>query len=170
MGMNKQQKQAAERAKKSAAPEVKLAEPPKPEATAAAPSVPANKQTATFDKLKEAWTAKGVDLSKMTATPDGKYLDVVVAEGWPLIMIGASGGITLPEIRSYPRAFEAAIDGLALYQKQQARDAKKSQGQPAAPTPAVAAPVTLRAAKETPTAKKGKAHEQIEQQLQSASA
>ena len=66
MGMNKQQKQAAERAKKSAAPEVKLAEPPKPEATAAAPSVPANKQTATFDKLKEAWTAKnGVDLSKI---------------------------------------------------------------------------------------------------------
>jgi hypothetical protein len=169
MGMNKQQREAKKReaATKAVQPQpAAAADQPKPEAPAAAPPVPANKQTTTFEKLKAAWAARGLDLSKMTATPDGKYLDVIVAEGWPLIMIGASGGITLPEIRSYAKAFEAAVDGLALFQKQQARDAKK-----AAPAPAPkAAPAPAAPAKETPTAKKGKAHQQIEQQLQSASA
>jgi hypothetical protein len=174
MGMNKQQREAAKRAKQTSAVQPQpaeqpaaLAEPPKPEAPAAQTPIPASKQTATFDKLKAALTAKGVDLSKMTVKPDGKYLDVIVAEGWPLIMIGPTGGITLPEIRSYPRAFEAAIDGLAIYEKQKARDTKKvaapAPAPKAAPAPAAPAP-----AKETPTAKKGKAHQQIEQQLQSA--
>jgi hypothetical protein len=36
------------------------------------------------------------------------------------------------ELKSYARAFDAAMDGLALYQKQQGREQKKS----AAPAPA----------------------------------
>jgi len=171
MGMNKQQREAAKRAKQTSAVQpaaaVAVAEPPKAEPQPAAQPTPANKQTATFDKLKEAWTAKGVDLSKMEVKPDGKFVLITVAAGWPAIQIGPTGGITLPQIRSYAKAFDAAVDGLALYEKQKARDTKKT----AAPAPAPkAAPAPAAPAKETPTAKKGKAHQQIEQQLQSASA
>jgi hypothetical protein len=171
MGMNKQQREAKKReaaAKAKDSTQPAAAEPPKAEPQPAAQPTPANKQTATFDKLKAAWEARGVDLSKMTATPDGKYLDVIVTEGWPLIMIGASGGIVLPEIRSYAKAFEAAVDGLALFQKQLARDKKKAAPAPApnaAPAPAAPAP-----AKETVTQKKAKQGAAVEQQLQSASA
>jgi KTSC domain len=145
MGQNKAQRAAVERAKKSAVqPQpaeqpAAAAEHPKPEPAPAKPAVqptPANKQTATFDKLKEAWTEKGVDLSKMTVKPDGKFVLVTVADGWPVVQIGASGGIVLPEIRSYAKAFDAAIDGLALYQKQLARDAKKNAALAPAPAPA----------------------------------
>ena len=145
MGQNKAQRAAVERAKKSAVqPQpaeqpAAVAEPPKPEPAPAKPAVqptPANKQTATFDKLKEAWTEKGVDLSKMTVKPDGKFVLVTVADGWPVVQIGASGGIVLPEIRSYAKAFDAAIDGLGLYQKQLARDAKKNAALAPAPAPA----------------------------------
>ena len=175
MGMNKQQREAAKRAKQTSAVQpaaaVAVAEPPKAEPQPAAQPTPANKQTATFDKLKEAWTAKGVDLSKMEVKPDGKFVLITVAAGWPAIHIGPTGGITLPQIRSYAKAFDAAVDGLALYEKQKARDTKKTAAPAptpkAAPAPAAPAPAQP---KETPTAKKGKAHQQIEQQLQSASA
>ena len=109
-----------------------------------------------------------MDLSKMTVKPDGKFVLVTVAEGWPVIQIGPTGGITLPQIRSYAKAFEAAVDGLALFQKQQARDQKKAAPAPApkaAPAPAAPAP-----AKETVTQKKAKQGAAVEQQLQSASA
>ena len=94
----------------------------------------ATKQTATFNRLREAWLAKGVDLSKLTTAMQGKNLNIQVAEGWPLIVLGASGGITLPTLRSYPSGFEAAVNGLSLYEKQQARDSKRE-----ATTPATAA-------------------------------
>lgn len=166
VGKNKQQVAAEARAKKSDNVQpAAVAEPPKPkpEAPAAAPLPAPSKQQVTFDKLKAAWTAKGVDLSKLTATPDGKYLDVVVAEGWPLITVGASGGITLPQIRSYTSAFAAAVDGLAVFQKQNARDAKKA----AAPAPT---PAPAKEPKETVTQKKAKQGAAVEAQLQSASA
>ena len=158
MGKNQQQQAAEARAKKST-PAVQ------PQPAAAALPAPASKQATTFEKLKEAWAAKGVDLSKMTATPDGKYLDVIVAEGWPLITIGASGGIALPEVRSYPSAFEAAVNGLAVFTKQKERDQKKvAASAPAAPqAPPVPAPAAP--AKETVTAKKQKQHAAVEQQL-----
>jgi len=170
MGQNKAQKQAAERAKKATAPEVQpqpaVAEPtPTPAPPAAAP---ASKQTATLDKLKVAWTERKVDLSKMTIQPDGKFILVTVDEGWPVVQIGASGGIVLPQIRSYAKALDAAIDGLSLFQKQNARDAKKATA--SAPKPAPATPPPAAAQKETPTAKKQKADAALEQQLQQQSA
>jgi hypothetical protein len=176
MGMNKAQKAAAAReaAAKTAQPQpAAAAEQAKPEASAAVTALPApaSKQTATFDKLKEAWTAKGVDLSKLTVKPDGKFVLVTVAEGWPVVQIGPTGGITLPQIRSYPKAFDAAVDGLAVFTKQKERDAKKTAAGALEPqAPPAPAPAVKQEPKETPTAKKGKAHQQIEQQLQSASA
>lgn len=39
---------------------------------------------------------------------------------------GPTGGVELPLIRSYTKAWDAAVDGLAIWQRQQARDAKKA--------------------------------------------
>jgi hypothetical protein len=109
------------------------AEPQRAASTAQAPQAPkpavptpANRQTATFDKLKAAWEARGVSTEKIELKPDGKFLNVIVGEGWPLIVIGASGGITLPTIRSYATAFEAAVNGDKLLAKQNERDQKKN--------------------------------------------
>lgn len=170
MGQNKSQKAAA-RAQAAApnAAQPTVQPQPQPAATTATATVtaapaPPSKQDATLTKLREGWTAKGVDLSRMTIRDDGKFKLIVVAEGWPTVQIGASGGITVLELKSYAKAFDAAIDGLALYQKQQAREAKK-----AAPAPA-ATPAPAPAVKETVTAKKGKQHAAVEQQLAQQSA
>ena len=107
-------------------PEQKKEAVSKTTTTAPAPAlVTANKQTATFDRLKEAWVGRGADLSKMTTTMDGKFMLVTVGEQWPVIRIGASGGIELPAIKSYPKAFDAAIIGDQLLAKQVARSRRK---------------------------------------------
>ncbi len=169
MGQNKAQKQAAERAK-TAAPAVQpqpVAEQPKPAASPAKPAAQplptpsSSKQSEMINKLKAAWTAKKVDLGTMTIRDDGKFKLIVVDAGWPTVQIGPTGGITVLELRSYAKAFDAAIDGLALFTKQNDRDKKKAAAPAPPPTPA---------AKETPTARKTKAHAQIEQQMQPASA
>ena len=113
----------------------------------------------------------------MTVRQDGKFTLVVVAEGWPTVQIGPTGGITVKELKSYAKAFDAAMDGLALYQKQQAREQKKAAApaQPVKPEAKVVAeteeslaqnlgqPVEVK--KETTTAKKAKQAEAIEQSL-----
>jgi hypothetical protein len=152
MGTNKAQKEAAARAKKTAAPQPAAAEQRKAEvkpaatpAPAAAP-VAASKQQLTLDKLKVAWAEKGVDLSKLEAKADGKFLLVTVAPGWPVIQLGPTSGIVLPQIRSYQKAWDAAVDGLAVFEKQNARDAKKaSAAAPATPAPKAAAPEAVTA-------------------------
>lgn len=159
MGTNKAQKQAAERAKKSATPEVQptpvavgtnpgqingdtgKVNPPAPApATVAAP----NKQQQTIEKIKEGWTAKGVDLSKLAIKDDGKFKLLIVDAGWPTVQIGPTGGITVLELKSYAKAFDAAMDGLSLYQKQQAREQKKAAATAPAP-PAAKAPAAVTA-------------------------
>jgi hypothetical protein len=148
MAKNKSQKAAEERAAKAAtqtteAPAEQPKAEPKPAATpvtATATPAPANKQTQTIEKLKEGWAARGVDLSKLSIRDDGKFKLLVVAEGWPTVRLGSTGGITVVELKSYTRAFDAAMDGLALYQKQQAREQKKASAtQPAAKQQAVTA-------------------------------
>jgi hypothetical protein len=139
---------------------------PAPAAVVAAAPVPAtpSKQEATITKLKEAWIERKVDLSKMTITDDGKYVLLIVDAGWPTVQIGNSGGITVLELKSYPVAFDAAVDGLARYTKQREREAKKvTAPAPTAPTPAPAPAV-----KETPTQRKQKQGAAVEAQLQSA--
>jgi hypothetical protein len=152
MGQNKAQREAAARAKKATAPEVqptpvavgpnpgqingdtgKVNPPaPAPAATVAAP----NKQQQTIEKIKEGWTAKGVDLSKLAIKDDGKFKLLIVDAGWPTVQIGPTGGITVLELKSYAKAFDAAMDGLSLFQKQQAREQKKAAA--AAPAPPAA--------------------------------
>jgi hypothetical protein len=152
MGKNKTQKAAEERAKKNTLEVQPVNEESKPNgkatpatvAAAAAVTSPApaqaSKQTQTIEKLKEGWAAKGVDLSKLSVKDDGKFKLVVVADGWPTVQVGASGGITVLELKSYSKAFDAAMDGLALYEKQKAREQKKTAAtapaQPAAKAPA----------------------------------
>ena len=182
MGQNKAQRAAAERAKKSqgqsAAPEVQpqpAAEAKQPVAEQPKPTTPAppSKQTQTIEKLTVAFREqRQIEVKPEMLTQDGKYINLLIGKDWPIIQIGASGGIVLPVIKSYPKAFEAAIESDKLLAKQNARDQKKAAASaPAPPAAAQPAPAPApAAAKETPTAKKGKAHQQIEQQLQSASA
>ena len=130
MGQNKAQKEAAARAKKSTS-EVQPAEQPKQEATApttqpaTVPATP-NKQTQIIEKLKAGWTAKGVNLDKLSIRDDGKFKLLIVDAGWPTIRLGSTGGITVVELKSYPDAFTAAMEGLERYTKQQAREQKKT--------------------------------------------
>ena len=128
---------------------------PAPATPAPAPAVAAtpSKQMATLELLKAAWTKRGVDLTKMQTVNDGKFLLVVVADNWPDIVIGVGGGINLPQIKSYPKAFEAAVEGDKLFAKQQERLAKAASP---APKPAAPKPEEKKAA-ETVTAKKQKA-------------
>ena len=67
-----------------------------------------------------------MDLSRLTIKDDGKFKLLIVDANWPTIQVGASGGISVLELKSYGRAFDAAMDGLSLFQKQQAREAKKA--------------------------------------------
>ncbi len=151
MGQNKAQKKAAERTKKATASEVQpQPEAKQPEAQPAAepkpaPATPAvataapqpSKQMQTIEKLKDGWSAKGINLDKLTVKDDGKFKLLIVDAGWPTVQVGASGGITVLELKSYSKAFDASMDGLALYDKQKAREQKKT----VAPTaPAAKAP------------------------------
>jgi hypothetical protein len=137
--------------------------PAVPEAKAVQPS----KAQQTLAKLREAWEARNVDLSKVQVVDDGKFMNVIVADGWPDIVIGPSGGITLPQIRSYSKAFDAAVQGDVVFKRQQERDAKKSSA--AAPKAPDKKPETKneeppKQAQST-TTKKAQAHDQIEQKL-----
>lgn len=180
MGQNRAQKQAAARAEAErtregsdnpAAIQSKMdaaTTPVPPAAVATAPAKPETpmKQMQTLQKLTAAWVERKVDLSKMTATPDGKFLNIVVGEGWPVVRLGATGGIELPEIKSYPKAFDAAVEGDVLLKKQTERAAKKKAAT-AAPVKKTDEAVRPTATKpESPAVKKQKAHEQIEQRMQ----
>jgi hypothetical protein len=165
MGQNKQQKAAAERVAKPA-PAVQPTAPAQPAPPAAASTQP-SKQQQTIDKLREAWMEKRVDLSKITIRDDGKFKLVIVDAGWPTVQIGPTGGIVVLELRSYSKAFEAAVDGLALYQKQQGRDAKKPATSPTQPAPA--APLAPEP-KESTTQKKKRQDAAVEAKLQSRTA
>jgi hypothetical protein len=131
MGKNIAQKQAEARAK-AVTP---VTEQPKaaPATVAAAAPAAVSKQTTTIEKLMEGWKTKGVNLDKLTVKDDGKYKLLIVGKGWPTVQVGASGGITVLELKSYPNAFDAAMDGLTRYEKQQGREAKKANGTVAAP-------------------------------------
>lgn len=139
MAKNKQQ-MAADLRSKAAVPAAPVAEQPKengkatPAVVAAAAAAGPSKQDMTIAKLREGWTAKGVDLSKMTVKDDGKFKVVVVAEGWPRVTIGPTGGVVVTDLKSYAKAFDAAMIGKELFEKQQAREAKKAT----ATAPAVA--------------------------------
>jgi len=63
--------------------------------TAVAQTLGNAKQVATLELLKAAWTKRGdVDLSKLSIAADGKFLNVQVADNWPLIVVGNGAGST----------------------------------------------------------------------------
>ena len=119
---------------------------PAPRPPPAAPAQPSKHQLA-IEKLREGWTAKGVNLDKLSIKDDGKFKVSVVDQGWPRITIGPTGGIVVTDLKSYASAFDAAMDGLALYEKQKSREAKKQQA--TAPAQPVAQPAAV---KQTATA------------------
>lgn len=170
MGKNNQQRQAEARAKavnpKPTTEQPKQEAAPAQQAPPAPPSTQPSKQEQTIEKLRDAWTAKGVDLSKMAIKDDGKFKLLIVADNWPTISIGPTGGISVLELRSYAKAFDAAIEGLALYQKQQSRDAKKTAA-PAQPAPA---PNPTPAKPESTTQRKKRQDAAVEAKLETASA
>jgi hypothetical protein len=98
---------------------------------------------------------------------DGKFLVLKISDAWPKIVIGPGGGIDLPEIRSYPKAFEAAVIADQLYAKQQARATK-----PITPTAPVAkkpeAPKPEQVTPTTPKEKKEAAHQELEAKIEAA--
>jgi hypothetical protein len=107
----------------------------------------------------------------MQTVNDGKFLLVVVADNWPDIVIGVGGGINLPQIKSYPKAFEAAVEGDVLWKKQQDRLTKAAAPAPAATTaatPKVAVqPEPKKAdAPTTPAQKKAADHQKVEAQIE----
>jgi len=150
---------------------------PQPQPTPATPTVevktqsaqpqPASKQSQTIVKLKEAWTAKGISLKELTEKQDGKFTLLQPTPEWPIVRVGPTGGVELPQIRSYAKAWDAAVDGLAVWQKQQQRDKKKAATATSSAPPAQAAkPQSTSASKpETPTAKKARKDAAIEAQL-----
>jgi hypothetical protein len=140
MGKNKAQIAQEER-------EAKTTATPKPavetKAATPAPATPGpSKQDQTIARLRAGWEERKIDLSKLAVKDDGKFKVLIVAAGWPSVQVGASGGITVLELKSYPDAFTGAMEGLDRYTKQQARDQKKAA---AAATPVVAKAVTASA-------------------------
>jgi hypothetical protein len=85
-----------------------------------------SKQMQVLDNLKKGWLEKKVDISKLTATPDGKFLNIQVAPDWPIVQIGPSAGVSIPALKSYQSAYDAAMDAKALLERQNARSQKKS--------------------------------------------
>lgn len=142
---------------------------PAPKQEAAKPPAPViSRQRQTINKLRDAWKERGVDMSKLTETIDGKFINVVVGEGWPLVAVGPTGGLELPTIRSYAKAFDAAVIADQLLAKQTTRDLKK-QATAKAPTAPAAAPSEMKEAsssKETVTARKQKQDAAVEKQLE----
>lgn len=119
-----------------------------------------SKQQQTIAKLKAGWTEKGVGLKELVEKPDGKFIYLQPTTAWPMIRVGPTGGVDLPQLKSYPKAWDAAMDGLALYQKQLAREAKKAAA--TAPAPAAPAKSATPPQATTTTARKQKQHEAVE--------
>jgi len=145
-------------------------QPATPAAQTTKPEPQPSKQQMTIGKLKQAWTEKGVDLAKLTEKQDGKFILLQPTPEWPIIRVGPTGGLELPQVRSFAKAWDAAVNGLAVWQKQQQRDAKKQAAASTKPsTPAPAAQTKKESSKaETPTQRKQKQDAEVERQLQHA--
>lgn len=150
-------------------------------AVAAAPTPAPTKAEVTLLRLITAFREK----KQITVTPDmlttaNNKVTIVIGQGWPTISIGRMGGVVVNELHSYGDPFEAALNGLELYQKQQGRDAKRLAAATApAAAPVVAtvvshvatpAPAPAEPKKESVTAKKAKQHAATEEKLAQASA
>ena len=168
----KDQKKTKPEPQPAVKPEQPVATPtaPAPVAAEAAPAVQPTptKAQATLMRLSVALAARHVEVKPEHISQDGKFLVINLGEAWPTINIGPGGGIDLPQIKSYAKAFEAAVDGDKLL----ARQREKGQPKPA-PTPATDAVVKVvahvvpeQSKAVTPAAKKAQQHQQIEKALE----
>ena len=155
--------------KSEAKPEVKPQPQPQttaPQPTNQKPEPAPSKQSVTISKLKQAWTEKGVSLKELSERQDGKFILLQPTPEWPLIRVGPTGGLELPQVRSFAKAWDACVDGLAVYQKQQARDAKKQAANaPTTKAPQPATPAVKPPAAETTTQKKARQSKELEAQM-----
>lgn len=137
-------------------------------APATATTLGASKAEMTVMKLTVALRKeRNVEVKPEMLSTDGKFLVLKIGDAWPQIRIGVGGGIDLPAIKSYPKAWDAALIGDQLLAKQTERAAKKSAPAPKQETPKTT-PAAAPTAKDTPTQKKQKAAEQIEKKLEAA--
>jgi len=130
-------------------------------ATEQKPATP-TKQQQTMTKLIAAWTDRGIEVSKLERKIDGKFM-LLQLPNFPVVRIGSNGGIDLPTIKSYAKAFDAAVNGDQLLKKQQERETKKT----AASVPAAAAKPEEKkeAPKESTTQKKQRQEKELEKVL-----
>ena len=120
----------------------------KPTATPA-PAKPetVSKQQLSIMKLTIALRdARQIEVKPEQLKQDGKYILLLLGDKWPVIRIGANGGIALPEIRSYKEGFETWTKADELLARQTARDAKKTAA--ATPAPAAKPPAAEKAEKQ----------------------
>jgi hypothetical protein len=153
--------------------DTKPKEPTPVQATTAKPIAPtpqpqpASKQSTTVTKLKATWLERKVNLDQLNERQDGKFVLLQPTPEWPVIRVGPTGGIELPQIRSYAKAWDAALDGMAIWQRQQARDQKKATATATSASTQTAKPqLPAQAVKpETPTQKKARKDAALEAQL-----
>jgi hypothetical protein len=147
----------------------KAAEPPKPTVPTPTPTTQpqptATKQSQVVAKLKQAWSEKGIKLDQLNERQDGKFILLQPTPEWPIIRIGPTGGVELPQIRSYAKAWDAALDGLAVWQKQQHRDQKKATATSAPAQAPKPQPPAQSVKPETPTARKARKDAALEARL-----
>jgi hypothetical protein len=109
--------------------------PATPAAVAAQAQATPSKQQLTIMRLVVAFRERRqIEVKPEQLKQDGKFINVMLGEGWPTIRVGNSGGITVLELKSYTNAFDAAIEGDVRLKKQQEREQKKTT---AAAAPAV---------------------------------
>jgi hypothetical protein len=128
------------------------------------PATPSKAQM-TLMRLSVELAKRDVKVEPSMLKMDGKFLVLQIGDAWPRIQIGPGGGIDLPQIKSYPRAFEAAVEGDKLLAKQNAK------GQPKPATAAAAQPEPKKEeVAETPAQRKQREDAALEQKLDAQSA
>jgi hypothetical protein len=154
-------------AAKKAAAEVKPPQPPTPPAPTPVEASPTpTKAQMTVMRLSVELAKRDITVKPEMLSTDGKFLVLKIGDAWPRIVIGPGGGIDLPEIRSYAKAFEAALVGDQLLAKQISRATK-----PTTPTAPVAKTTeTQKPEQVTPAQKKEAAHQELEAKLDAQAA
>lgn len=123
------------------------------------------KQTKVVAELLAAMKTAGLEASQKN---DGKYIVISVASWGPMptIVVGASGGLAIPEVKSYSRADVATmLKAKEMFDRQQARAEKKAIAATAAPAPAKETVQPEQKKAESTTQKRARQDAQIEAQL-----
>jgi hypothetical protein len=95
------------------------------EATPAAKPVAVSKQSLAIMRLVVKFKEeKQIEVTPEQLVQDGKFINVVLGDKWPVIRVGPSGGYSLPEIASYKEGIDTMVNSDALLAKKLVRQAK----------------------------------------------